>query len=192
MDDGAAAHGISAEEFARLQRGEAAVFSKVYHQYVGLIQYVVRRCGAQASSADDIVQETFMRLLRKVNEIQQPAALKAWLVTTARRLTLDEIARGRRLVSGAEEGADIPDTAVESVQRELEIALVGEMVQQISADTGDSTLAEFYLLGRSAKDIASQRGEAISTVTTRLSRLRKRFQEHLRTHIEALRASTPE
>lgn len=191
MDD-AEAPGLSAEDFARLQRGDGVIFRRVYDAYVGLIQYVVRRCGADAAAADDLVQETFMRLLRKAGDIQQPGAVKAWLVTTARHLTLDELSRQRRYVAAGDEHADTADAGMESVRRELEIALVGELVEQISRESGDATLADFYVRGRSTKEIAAERGEALSTVTTRLSRLRRRFQDHLRGHIEALRASSPE
>ena len=191
MDD-TEAPGLSAEDFARLQRGDGVVFRRVYDAYVGLIQYVVRRCGADAAAADDLVQETFMRLLRKAGDIQQPGAVKAWLVTTARHLTLDELSRQRRYVAASDEHADTADAGMESVRRELEIALVGELVEQISRESGDATLADFYVRGRSAKEIAAERGEALSTVTTRLSRLRRRFQDHLRGHIEVLRASSPE
>lgn len=191
MDD-AAAPGLSAEDFARLQRGDGVVFRRVYEAYVGLIQYVVRRSGADPALADDLVQETFMRLLRKAGDIQQPSAIKAWLVTTARHLTLDELSRRRRFVPAGDEQTETVDAAFESARRELEVALVGELVEKISREANDGTFADFYVRGRSAKQIAADRGEALSTVTTRLSRLRKRFQDHLRGHIEALRASSPE
>lgn len=143
MDD-TEAPGLSAEDFARLQRGDGVVFRRVYDAYVGLIQYVVRRCGADAAAADDLVQETFMRLLRKAGDIQQPGAVKAWLVTTARHLTLDELSRQRRYVAASDEHADTADAGMESVRRELEIALVGELVEQISRESGDATLADFF------------------------------------------------
>lgn len=182
---------LSEEEFASLQRNDRVVFRRVFQQYIGLIQYVVRRCGADAAMSDDIVQETFLRLLLRAKEIKQPSALKAWLATTARNLTLDERRRRKNLVTADNDNADNPDTTLESLQHELDVALVGELIQAVSQECGDSTFSDFYLHGQSAKEIAAAKGEAISTVTTRLSRLRNRFQERFRLHLQALRNGLP-
>jgi RNA polymerase sigma-70 factor (ECF subfamily) len=183
---------LSSDDFVRLQRGDGAVFRRVYEKYVGLVQYVLRRCGVDAASADDIVQEAFLRLFRRAAEIQQPAAIKAWLVTTARNIALDERRKRRHLVAtDRDDVAEEADASVESARRELEISLVGALVQDIVRETGDSTLSDFYVLGRSAKEIAAEKGEAISTVTTRLSRVRQRFQERLRARIQLLRDGLP-
>ena len=123
---------LSSDDFVRLQRGDGAVFRRVYEKYVGLVQYVLRRCGVDAASADDIVQEAFLRLFRRAAEIQQPVAVKAWLVTTARNIALDERRKRRHLVATDRDGvAEEADASVESARRELEISLVGDLVQDI-------------------------------------------------------------
>ena len=50
----------------------------------------------------------------------------------------------------------------------------------------EETLRQFYAEGLSTKEIARRNGEAVSTVTTRLSRLRARFKDEFRRHIENL------
>ena len=184
---------ISSEEFVRFQNGDQTVFKKIYDEYVGLIQYVVSRCGASTDIADDIVQETFVRLYTRGKEIQQQQAIKTWLITTARRLTVDhQRANKHRCDEDVTElMSDLTESDMENQLRELEISMLTSLIKQVCHDTGDDTLKHFYIDGRSAKEIASSNGEPIGTVTNRLSRLRKRFNSYFKQHIETLRDTAP-
>ena len=184
---------ISSEEFIRFQSGDQVIFKKIYDEYVGLIQYVVNRCGASADISDDIVQETFVRLYAQGKEIQRQQAIKSWLITTARRLTIDHQRNNKyrsdedvvEVLSGHAEND------MEHQLRELEISVLSSLIESVCQSTGDDTLKHFYIDGRSVKEIASSNGEPIGTVTNRLSRLRKRFNSYFKQHIETLRDSGP-
>ena len=141
---------ISSEEFIRFQDGDQTVFKKIYDEYIGLIQYVVNRCGASTDIADDIVQETFVRLYTRGKEIQQQQAIKTWLVTTARRLTIDyQRANKRRSDEDVTEVlSDLTESDSENQLRELEISMLASLINKVCQDTGDNTLKHFYIDGR--------------------------------------------
>lgn len=61
-----------------------------------------------------------------------------------------------------------------------------ELVEEIAVLPGGADFKAFYVDGRKAKDIAAAHGEAVSTVTTRLSRLRERFRERLNSRLQQL------
>jgi RNA polymerase sigma-70 factor (ECF subfamily) len=180
-------------DLAALRRGDRREFRRVYDAYVGLVAHVATRCGMQKEERDEIVQETFLKLYERGGEVREAKALKAWLAVTARNLALDRIrrrARRRTDAVGADLDALAPagEDALDSARRELELELVRELLDKIAAAPGGETLKLFYADGLTAKEIAARNGEAISTVTTRLSRLRQRFQAELAAHVEALRS----
>jgi RNA polymerase sigma factor (sigma-70 family) len=53
-----------------------------------LLWHVARAQGLDRSSAEDVVQATWLTLWRQLGEIRSPAALTAWLVTVTRREAL--------------------------------------------------------------------------------------------------------
>jgi len=67
-----------------------------HHDY---LHAVSRRIVGDAASADDIVQETYIRALRNLDRLEPGPSLRAWLATVARRCSIDELRRkGRHAV----------------------------------------------------------------------------------------------
>ena len=139
-----------------------------------------------------------------MNSIRDPAGIKSWLCTTARNLALDKIRRKQveqkyvdKLVESEtyyQEAGKSHKLAEESMLtnsllHELEIDLLGDLIDQLCKDINDDTFCLFYREGLSAKDIASRKNIAISTVTNRLSRIRKKFSESFELSIRQLQES---
>ena len=78
------------------RRGDQAAWESLVHRYQRLIYTIRRRAGLGEDSASDVFQEVFATLFRKIDEIENPERLKAWLVTTARRKTWRSISRENR------------------------------------------------------------------------------------------------
>lgn len=182
-------------ELERLQKGDTLVFKDVYNDHFGLIHHVVNRCGVSGDDSFDIVQDTFYKLFVKAGQINDPKGVKSWLVTTARNLTLDQLRRQQLIQKHSKiqylniEPEKTAGFVSQSELRELEIALLGNLIDEIQYETKDETFALFYREGLTAKEIALRGGEAISTVTNRLSRLRKRFNNKFKIHLEKLHDS---
>jgi RNA polymerase sigma-70 factor (ECF subfamily) len=180
-------------ELARLKAGDQTAFKSYYQAYVGLVYYVATRAGLGKDEAEDVAQETFVRLFQRASEIREAAKVQAWLTVTAKNLAIDKLRAAKRFAPELAEGALDEDKHKlwrnrAGDGRELELLLVGQLLDKLAQTPGGETLKQFYADGMSAKEIAAQNGEAISTVTTRLSRLRAKFKEELRRHIEDLRA----
>jgi RNA polymerase sigma factor (sigma-70 family) len=98
--------------------GSAVAWAGLVQRFRGHVVRTARSYGLDAAAADDVAQETWMRLYRHIGSIRDPQALGAWLGTTARRESLRELARGRReQPTDRELGADVP--AQEAVEDEL-------------------------------------------------------------------------
>lgn len=93
------------------RRGDQAAWESLVRRYQRLIYTIPRRAGLNEDLAADVFQEVFATLFEKLDEIESPERLKAWLVTTARRKTWRLITRENRMpsVGGGDEddsGAD--------------------------------------------------------------------------------------
>jgi RNA polymerase sigma factor (sigma-70 family) len=79
------------------RRGDQAAWESLVRRYQRLIYTIPRRAGLHEDLAADVFQEVFATLFEKLDEIESPERLKAWLVTTARRKTWRSINRKNRL-----------------------------------------------------------------------------------------------
>ena len=178
----------------RLQTGDQHAFRTLYDRYFGLVLYVSRRCGVDAMEAEDITQETFLKLINKAHTVRDPNAVKGWLVSSARNQAMDILRRKQTQLSKTEQLLHQPENQAHdlipgSYLRELEVSLVGDLIRKIAVEHNDDILTLFYIDGLSAQEIADRDNTPISTITNRLSRSRKRFREYLAGHIQALRDS---
>lgn len=85
------------------------------NRYQRLIYAIPRRAGLTDDQAAEVFQDVFVTLFEKMNEINEPDRLHAWLVTTARRKTWRLLTKERSFQTGKIDdlpGADDSLTAV--------------------------------------------------------------------------------
>jgi RNA polymerase sigma factor (sigma-70 family) len=84
-------------------------FERFYSDHRDVVlRQLRRRLGAQA--AEDAFQETFLRALRAYDRLEHGQHLRAWVLTIAERVALDQIRRARPTADEA------PEPAVEDRQ----------------------------------------------------------------------------
>lgn len=69
------------------RRGDQLAWEKLIRRYQRLIYAIPLRAGLDEDQAADIFQDVFTTLFLKLNDIEEPEKLHAWLVTTTRRKT---------------------------------------------------------------------------------------------------------
>ena len=69
------------------RQGDESSWQALVDRYQRLIYAIPRRAGLNEDQAGEVFQEVFLTLFEKMNEINEPDRLHAWLVTTARRKT---------------------------------------------------------------------------------------------------------
>lgn len=193
---------LSDKEFDNFRKGEKKVFKKIFDHYYGLIRYVILRCGINADDCSDIVQDTFLKLHINAADIRSLQSIKSWLVTTARNHCLDELRKRKTEIKYSEQVQqnvdshhndtllqEGPHTLSQHEIHELEVLLVGDLINKFESHLSDQTFSCFYCKGMTTKEIAENQNEPISTVTNRLSRYRKQFKQKFENHISTLRDS---
>ena len=146
---------------------DAAVRQLYAHYALPLRRYVERFCPDRAS-ADDIVQETFIRAWRHLPQLSSgDVPVRPWLFRVARNLLIDadRAARSRPVTvraQPAEDGCDDMD-----LNRVLDRQLVTDALHQLSP-AHRTVLVETFYRGRTLAKVARQLGIPDSTARSRL------------------------
>ncbi|MEU4338821.1 sigma-70 family RNA polymerase sigma factor [Micromonospora lupini] len=73
------------ERLERARAGDRDALDEVVRELNPLLWHVARAQGLAAEEAADVVQTTWLELVRGLHTIRSPSALTAWLVTATRR-----------------------------------------------------------------------------------------------------------
>jgi RNA polymerase sigma factor (sigma-70 family) len=119
------------ELLADCRRGEETAWEELVHRYQRLIFTIPRRAGLDEDQSADVFQEVFATLLRKLNDIDEPERLHAWLVTTARRTTWRVISKAQVSADDSEgleeklaamaDNAALPDEVLMQLEEQLRV-----------------------------------------------------------------------
>lgn len=177
---------LTAAEFAEFVRNGTG-FRRIYDQYVGLVQFIAAKFLKQQNDVDDVVQEVFARLYRDRGTLEKPQSVKSWLAVTTRNMCIDLLRRQKRAGVPLSDVAEptSPDHEA-SYAKELSIQIVRDSLTEMAARGEATELKMFYLDGMKAAEIAKTLGLSVSTVTTNLTRQRRKYSETLKLQVEEL------
>jgi RNA polymerase sigma factor (sigma-70 family) len=77
------------------RRGDQLAWERLIRRYQRLTYAIPLRAGLNEDQAAEIFQDVFTTLFQKLNAIEQPEKLHAWLVTITRRKTLHAISKAK-------------------------------------------------------------------------------------------------
>jgi RNA polymerase sigma factor (sigma-70 family) len=163
------------ERFARY-RDEAA-FEVLVWRHGPMVLSVARRILGNGHDAEDVLQATFLVLVRQAHSIGRGAALGAWLHKVAYRTALQ--ARKQRRKTAAEPLADAtaPEPPSEHGAHEA-LVLLDQETHRLPAKYR-TLLVLSYFQGMTNREIATELGCPIGTVFTRLARGREMLRARL-------------
>lgn len=176
--------GLPDEELcARCVAGDNLAWDVLVNRYQRLVYAVPFRAGARGEEAEEIFHATFVKLAERLATIRDRGRVRAWIVTTARRLTIDWI-RSRRTrvpVEDSEAVLDqLPDSAglADDVLVDLEARHeVRQAVAQLDPRCRQIIHLLFYEISdppRSYESIAAELGMPVGSLgPTRLRCLKK-------------------
>ena len=147
---------------------EAAVMQQLYDEHAAALwAYCVRLTGRDRARAEDVVQETLLRAWRNLSVLDSsPARVRAWLLTVARNVVVDEW-RSRRVrseltVAEVPESTDLSD----HTDQLLLSWVVAEALTKLSEEHR-AVLLECYYRGRPVAEAARILGIPEGTVKSR-------------------------
>ncbi len=111
--EGSAVFDAAARDFAAWQSGDAEALDRLVRLLTPVLWHVVRAYRLDQQSAEDVVQATWVTLVRSTPAIQDPQAVVRWLTVTARREAL-RCARGAQRLEPVED--DVLDLRVSDLE----------------------------------------------------------------------------
>jgi RNA polymerase sigma-70 factor (ECF subfamily) len=119
---------------AKFQADDLAAFDQIVERYQGQLINFVGRLLNDRNAAEDIVQETFLRVYRNKHRYKEIARFSTWIYTIAGNLARTELRRRkiRNFFSISQRGEgekdyEIPDTDID-VEKSVEGSMVKEMI----------------------------------------------------------------
>lgn len=83
--------------------GNHAAFAELYRLHASAIHTLAYRLSGNTAAAEDITQDTFMKMLQFLNGIREDAPLRPWLKKVAANAAIDRLRRERRYVATEDE-----------------------------------------------------------------------------------------
>ena len=154
-------------------------FREVYDRYFAFVWRCAANRGVRAPALDDVVQEVFIVVHRKLPEFEGRSSLRTWLAAIVRRVVADYLhKRGNQPVGDEplEREPAAGSSPAEQLERKAAVALLDALLAKMSEEQREVfVLHEIEHL--SGPEIAELTATNENTVWTRLRAARRTFQE---------------
>lgn len=185
--------GISDETlFGQVQQGDVQAFDAIVDRYKTRLFNCVYRMVHNNELAEDLVQETFLRVYRNRTNYQATSNFSTWIYTIALNLARSELRKRKRrqffsintspLEDSTTEGFDVPDPK-DGPEEDIQNHELGDSIQR--AINQLPVKYRTVILLRDIEELSyEQIGEILEcptgTIKSRVNRARLRLQEMLR------------
>lgn len=167
-------------------------FDRVYRDHRAFVCRTVRRLGAPAAEVDDIVQDVFLVVHRRLDEFQDRATITTWLFAIAAHVVRDR--RRRALNQRRRDAHLIPDRGSVELDREVAcaetVSLLANLLHELEPAQRDA-LVMADLLRMTVPEIAVQQHAKLNTAYSRVRLGRRALQSALATYRRRPRAELP-
>lgn len=177
---------VAPEVVAAAQAGDERAFAQIVHHYQRAVFTIAWRMAGEASTAEDLAQEVFLRAWRKLGTFRLGAPLKPWLLRLASNVCINALKKRRPTavsMLGNEDG-DAREPASEAPGAP-ELAAKGEAAELL--ERAIAQLPDDYRLvvtlrhveELSCEEIAAALGRPLGTIKVQLFRARERLRRML-------------
>lgn len=173
----------SADEHASV--AERPSFDDVYREHFAFVWRSAKRLGVREASLDDVVQEVFVIVHRRLGDFEGRSSLKTWLFGIALRVARDARRSHQRK---SPEGTIDPDALKSNELGPSESAEKAEAVRLLHAilDELDDERREIFVMAElellTMPEIAETLGINVNTAYARLRAARQSFEVALGRH----------
>jgi RNA polymerase sigma-70 factor (ECF subfamily) len=178
-----------AEIIRRAQRGDPEAFERLYQLHKSRVYSLCLRMLGNPAEAEDMAQEAFLQLFRKISTFRGESQFSTWLHRLAVNVVLMHLRRKTLPQTSLEETVD-PDEAGEGPKRELGAAdpLLLGAVDRVTLDDAITRLPDGYrrvfvlhdVEGYEHNEIAELLGCSVGNSKSQLHKARLRLRQLLR------------
>jgi RNA polymerase sigma-70 factor (ECF subfamily) len=161
-------------------------FLEIYDQHYSKVRKFILALVKDEWVADDIIQETFLKVQQNIESLRDPSRLSSWIFRIAHNLCQDHFRRSKKSRKeeriDQEETEDLNKALIQKelgIQKELERRQMGECVQNqinLLPESLRTVLVLFDIMEFSHQESADILGITVKNVKVRLHRARKRLK----------------
>ncbi len=162
----------------RCQLGEQSAFEELVGRWHQPLWRYLRRLTRDDDAAAETLQDVWLRVLRGIVRLREPARLRAWLFGIARRAVMDRLRQeyaAAELVAAELDEFAAPDEAEVLAD---DLALLHRELMRLPLVEREA-LTLFYLRELSLLEIAAVLAIPVGTVKSRLFRARRLLREQM-------------
>lgn len=160
---------------------EIPAFKELYAEYFGFVWSSARRLGVKPTGMDDVVQEIFMVIYRRMHTLRQPESLRSWIYSVVRRTVSGHHRRQRKrdaqdfaLARHTQAREEAQLTPQELTEQSEEAKLLWNLLNELDAAKRE-VLVLFEIEGMTAPEVAEALQIPLNTVYSRLRTARLAF-----------------
>jgi RNA polymerase sigma-70 factor (ECF subfamily) len=165
-----------ADLVAAFVREEEWASAAIWERFAPMVQRILYRGVGPGHDVDDLVQEAFLRLFRKLRSLRDPAALKSFVVAVTTRVLQTELrARWLKRWLGLSDDGVVPESATPGADLDAREAL--SRFYQLLDGLGVKQRAAFtlrYIEGLELTEVAAGVGVSLATIKRWLPRVSKK------------------
>jgi RNA polymerase sigma-70 factor (ECF subfamily) len=170
----------SAPVFAEVT--EPLTFEAIYDEHFAFVWRNARRLGVEVSHLDDVLQDTFLVVHRRLGEYEHRGHVRTWLFGILRRVVADYRRYRRRRPAAATAPADLERLQALHASSDVARLEASELVELVLS-TLDPEKREVFVLVELEQMTLSEVAEALgvnrNTVWSRLRAARQMFEAEL-------------
>jgi RNA polymerase sigma-70 factor (ECF subfamily) len=161
-------------------------FWDIYDQFYSKVRKFTLALVKDEWVADDLIQETFLRVQQKSKSLRDPSKLSSWIYRIAYNLCQDHFRRSKKSAKeesiDQDERKDLNEAFIQKelgIQKKLEQRQMGECVQNqinLLPESLRTVLVFFDIMEFTHQEIAEILGITVENVKVRLHRARKKLK----------------
>jgi len=177
-----------AEAIGRAQQGDASAFETLYHLHKRRVYSLCLRMTANTATAEDLTQEAFLQLFRKIGTFRGESAFSTWLHRMAVNVVLMQLRKKGLNVVPLEETMEGEEESARKEPGADDVRLAGSLdrlqLQQAIGELPPGYRMIFLLhdvQGYEHNEIADMVGCSIGNSKSQLHKARMKLRELLKT-----------
>ena len=175
----------SVQLIQRILDGEKQAFGILVQKYQKSVHALAWRKIGDYHIAEEITQDTFLQVYKKLSTLKNPKQFDGWLYVIANRLCINWLQRNKTPIQSIEDTPveEIEEsfyTHYESEQRKIEAtahnrAIVKKLLEKLP-ESERTVLTLYYLGEMTAQEISKFLGVSVNTIKSRIRRARNRLK----------------
>lgn len=158
------------------QQGDREALNSLLERVEGrLFRYIRGILGADANHTEDVLQETLLRIARKLGWLSEPSAFEAWIYRIASNEAYRALRRSRRRLQETELDEELPAPSVPRIEADELRSMIIDL-----SPASRAVLLLHYQEERPLEEISAILAIPLGTVKSRLAYGLKRLKEKVK------------